>query len=142
MAHALLRAASPLVAAPPERQTACPDRTLEQGTAGHPHESGVPSGPGTHQCVRHKPVACERVRLVPRPQGAVPPRQAVEFAAHRPNRPGHRARLADGDLPRRAVKARQECPPVPDEKAAALFAGGRYGSTVSGNSKPSSPQSS
>jgi hypothetical protein len=50
VAHALVRAASPLVATPPERQPVCPDRTLGLGTAEHPDESGC----GTHECVRHK----------------------------------------------------------------------------------------
>jgi hypothetical protein len=61
VAHALVRAASPLVATPLERQTVCPDRTLGLGTAEHPDESGC----GTHECVRHKPaLAREKARLM------------------------------------------------------------------------------
>ena len=51
MAHALVRAASPLVATPPEWRTFRRDRTLKLGPAKHPDESGC----GTYEYVRHKP---------------------------------------------------------------------------------------
>jgi hypothetical protein len=51
VAHALVRAASPLVATPPEWQAVRLDRTLGLGTAKHPEESGC----GTYEYVRHKP---------------------------------------------------------------------------------------